>query len=97
MLKYARLLEADVSCKEGFGRRIGKQLYSANVNDLIILSQGWKDHSRLLIVVELVEGFFAEVVNDIDLKQDSFISLAEMSIVASGGTKKAHMRHIRPL
>ncbi|GKD46468.1 phototropic-responsive NPH3 family protein [Tanacetum coccineum] len=113
MLKYATLLEADVSCTEGFERRIGKQLYSANVNDLIILSQGCskedkydtecvrrilmyfynnfreQDRSRLVIVAELVEGFFAEVVNDIDLKQDSFISFAEMSIVASGGTKRS--------
>ncbi|GJR21889.1 phototropic-responsive NPH3 family protein [Tanacetum coccineum] len=89
MLKYARLLEADVSCREGFGRRIGKQLYLANVNDLIILTQCSSNLIALLIVVELVEGFFAGVVNDIDLKQDSFISFAEMSIVASGGTKRS--------
>nr|GEV40133.1 hypothetical protein [Tanacetum cinerariifolium] len=105
--------EADVSCREGFERRIGKQLYSANVNHLIILSQGCskeekydtecvrrilmyfynnfrgQDHSRLLIVAELVKGFFAEVVNDIDLKQDTFVSFAEMLIVASGGTKRS--------
>ncbi|PWA47578.1 phototropic-responsive NPH3 family protein [Artemisia annua] len=113
MLKYATLLEADVNCREGFERRIGKQLDLANVNDLIIVSQGCskegkydtecvrrilmnfynnfreKDHSKLVIVAELVEGFFAEVVNDIDLKQDSFISFAEMSIVASKGTKRS--------
>ncbi|GJV04496.1 phototropic-responsive NPH3 family protein [Tanacetum coccineum] len=82
-------LEADVSSREGFERRIRKQLYSANVNDLIILSQGCSKEDKLVIVAELVEGFFAEVVNDIDLKQDSFISLAEMSIVASGGTKRS--------
>ncbi|GJV72332.1 phototropic-responsive NPH3 family protein [Tanacetum coccineum] len=48
-----------------------------------------QDHSRLLIAAELVEGFFAEVVNDINLKQDSFISFAEMPIVASGVTKRS--------
>ncbi|PWA91575.1 phototropic-responsive NPH3 family protein [Artemisia annua] len=113
MLKYATLLEADVNCREGFERRIAKQLDSATVNDLMIVSQGCskegkydtecvrrilmnfynnfreKDHAKLVIVAELVEGFFAEVVNDIDLKQDSFISFAEMSIVASKGTKRS--------
>nr|GEV39826.1 hypothetical protein [Tanacetum cinerariifolium] len=92
MLKYATLVEADVSCREGLERRIGKQLDSANVNDFIILSQGCskeekydseclkrilmyfynnfieQDHSRLVIMAELAEGFLAEVVNDIDLK-----------------------------
>ncbi|XP_076953877.1 BTB/POZ domain-containing protein At5g17580-like [Bidens hawaiensis] len=47
-----------------------------------------KDQSGLDVVAELVEDFLGEVANDIDLRKDSFISLAEMSIAASDGTQR---------
>ncbi|KAK1415963.1 hypothetical protein QVD17_31751 [Tagetes erecta] len=47
-----------------------------------------KYQSELHDVAELVEDFLGEVANDIDLKKDSFISLAEMSIAASKGTQR---------
>ncbi|GKD84334.1 phototropic-responsive NPH3 family protein [Tanacetum coccineum] len=39
MLQHATVLEANVNCREGFEVRIGRQLYLATVNDLLILSQ----------------------------------------------------------
>ncbi|PWA47579.1 phototropic-responsive NPH3 family protein [Artemisia annua] len=47
-----------------------------------------QDQSGLDIVAELLEDFLGEVANDIDLKKDSFISLAEMAIAASEGTQR---------
>ncbi|XP_076922816.1 BTB/POZ domain-containing protein At3g03510-like [Bidens hawaiensis] len=47
-----------------------------------------KDQSGLDVVAELVEDFLSEVANDTDLRKDSFISLAEMSIAASDGTQR---------
>ncbi|KAI3732315.1 hypothetical protein L1987_63519 [Smallanthus sonchifolius] len=112
MLQYATVLEANVSCREGFEVRIGRQLDLATADDLLIPSQGYskeekydtecvrrilkhfyhnftgKDQSGLELVAELVEDFLGEVANDIDLKKDSFISLAEMSTAASEGTQR---------
>ncbi|KAJ0816008.1 putative NPH3 domain-containing protein [Helianthus annuus] len=43
MLRYATVLEANVSCREGFEARIGRQLDSATVSDLLIPTQGYVD------------------------------------------------------
>lgn len=44
--------------------------------------------SGLIAVAELIEEFLAEVASDIDLKMDTFTTLAEMSKAASLGTLK---------
>ncbi|XP_071728169.1 BTB/POZ domain-containing protein At5g17580-like [Rutidosis leptorrhynchoides] len=112
MLRYATLLEASAECIEGFEVRIGRQLYLASVDDLLILFQGYskiekydtecvrrilkhfynnftgQNQSGLDIEAELVEDFLGDVADDVDLKKDSFISLAEMSTVASEGTER---------
>ncbi|KAL4565549.1 hypothetical protein LXL04_029649 [Taraxacum kok-saghyz] len=44
---------------------------------------------NLEIVADLVEDFLAEVAKDVDLKKESFISLAEMSNAASQGTQRS--------
>ncbi|GJZ66759.1 phototropic-responsive NPH3 family protein [Tanacetum coccineum] len=48
-----------------------------------------QDQCGLDIVAELVEDFLGEVANDNDLKKDSIISLAEMTIAASEGTQRS--------
>ncbi|KAJ0547431.1 putative BTB/POZ domain, NPH3 domain, NPH3/RPT2-like family protein [Helianthus annuus] len=113
MLQYATVLEASDNCRDGFEVRIGRQLDMADVNDLLIPSQGYSKEEKydtecvrrilkhfyhnfsgkdqcggLNLVAELVEDFLGEVANDIDLKKDSFTSLAEMSIAASEGTQR---------
>ncbi|XP_021895416.1 BTB/POZ domain-containing protein At5g17580 [Carica papaya] len=72
---YAREMQYDVECV----RRILKIFYS---------NFSTADISGFLKVSELMEGFLAEVANDIDLKADTFISLAEMSVAASFGTQR---------
>ncbi|KAM3357732.1 BTB/POZ domain-containing protein [Capsicum galapagoense] len=47
-----------------------------------------KDTSGLVVVAELVDDFLAEVASDIDLKLNTFLSLAELSQAASGGTNR---------
>ncbi|PWA98062.1 phototropic-responsive NPH3 family protein [Artemisia annua] len=47
-----------------------------------------QDQNGLDVVAELVEDFLGEVANDIDLKKNSFILLAEMAIAASEGTQR---------
>ncbi|KAJ8565715.1 hypothetical protein K7X08_008291 [Anisodus acutangulus] len=46
------------------------------------------DTSGLIVVAELVDEFLAEVANDIDLKLNTFLALAELSQAASGGTNR---------
>ncbi|KAJ0810135.1 putative BTB/POZ domain, NPH3 domain, NPH3/RPT2-like family protein [Helianthus annuus] len=112
MLRYATVLEANVSCREGFEARIGRQLDSATVSDLLIPTQGYvngekydtecvrrilkhfyngfdgHDQTGLDIVGALVEYLLHEVANDNELRKDSFISLAEMSVAASAGARR---------
>ncbi|KAK1413393.1 hypothetical protein QVD17_35165 [Tagetes erecta] len=112
MLQYAMVLDANVSCREGFELRIGRQLDLATVNDLLIPAQGYtkdekydsecvrrilkhfyknfNEHNQTALdtVAELVVGFLREVAKDVDLKKDSFISLADMSLAALEGTPR---------
>ncbi|XP_027770567.1 BTB/POZ domain-containing protein At5g17580 [Solanum pennellii] len=46
------------------------------------------DKSGLVVVAELVDNFLAEVSSDIDLKLNTFLSLAELSQAATGGTNR---------
>ncbi|KAF5725676.1 BTB/POZ domain-containing protein [Tripterygium wilfordii] len=60
-------------------RRILKHFYS-NYNGSSI--------SGLITVAELIEKLLAEVASDRDLKAETFVSLAEMSVAASLGTHR---------
>ncbi|KAL9992016.1 putative NPH3 domain-containing protein [Helianthus debilis subsp. tardiflorus] len=84
MLRYATVLEANVSCREGFEARIGRQLDSAKH-----FYNGFDGHDQteLDIVAARVEDLLHEVAND-ELRKDSFISLAEMSVAASAGARR---------
>ncbi|XP_024982520.1 BTB/POZ domain-containing protein At5g17580 [Cynara cardunculus var. scolymus] len=73
---YSKEEKYDTGCF----RRILKHFYS-NFTD--------HDQSRLVIVADLVEDFLGEVASDVDLKKDSFISLAEMSNAVSGGIERS--------
>jgi hypothetical protein len=46
------------------------------------------DVSGIISVAELIEEFLMEVASDIDLRIDTFVSLAEMSLAASLGTQR---------
>ncbi|CAN4126068.1 unnamed protein product [Withania somnifera] len=63
----------------GSVKRILKNFYSNYANT---------DTSGLVLVAELVDDFLAEVASDIDLKLNTFLSLAELSQAASGGTNR---------
>ncbi|GKA64277.1 BTB/POZ domain-containing protein-like protein [Tanacetum coccineum] len=73
---YSKEEKYDTECV----RRILKHFYNNFMG---------QDQSGLHIVAELLEDFLGEVANDIDLKKDSFVSLAEMAIAASEGTKRS--------
>ncbi|CAN4110508.1 unnamed protein product [Withania somnifera] len=55
------------------------------------------DTSGLVLVAELVDDFLAEVASDIDLKSNTFLSLAEISQAASGGTNRNSDRMYRAI
>ncbi|XP_071740541.1 BTB/POZ domain-containing protein At5g17580-like [Rutidosis leptorrhynchoides] len=72
---YSKVEKYDTECV----RRILKHFYNNFTG---------QNQSGLDIVAELVEDYLGEVANDIDLKKNSFVSLAEMSIAASEGTQR---------
>ncbi|KAL5770059.1 hypothetical protein ACOSP7_014213 [Xanthoceras sorbifolium] len=72
---YAKEEQYDIECL----RRILKYYYSRYSSSHI---------SGLITVADLVEEFLEEVASDIDLKMDTFLSIAEMSISASSGTQR---------
>ncbi|KAF5735285.1 BTB/POZ domain-containing protein [Tripterygium wilfordii] len=72
---YAKEVQYDIESI----RRILKNFYG-NYNGSNI--------SGLITVAELIEELLAEVASDIDLKADTFTSLAEMSVAASFGTHR---------
>ncbi|GMY33435.1 BTB/POZ domain-containing protein At5g17580 [Fagus crenata] len=72
---YAKEVEYDIECV----RRILKIFYG---------NYTCSDVSGLITVAALIEEFLAEVANDMDLKPDTFVSLAEISIAASLGTQR---------
>ncbi|KAL7618346.1 hypothetical protein Lser_V15G03221 [Lactuca serriola] len=73
---YSKEEKYDTECV----RRIMKHFYNNFT--------GEDNRAGLEIVADLVEDFLGEVANDVDLKKDSFISLAELSIAASEGTQR---------
>ncbi|XVF30610.1 hypothetical protein REPUB_Repub16aG0073200 [Reevesia pubescens] len=72
---YAKEVQYDTE----YIRRILKIFYG-NYNN--------SDASGLIIVAELIEEFLEEIAGDIDLRIDTFISLAEMSMAAALGTQR---------
>lgn len=72
---YAKEVKYDIECV----KRILKNFY-ANYSRV--------DLFGLVRVAELLEEFLAEIATDIDLKTNTFVSLAEMSIAASEGTQR---------
>ncbi|KAI3511212.1 hypothetical protein L1887_18358 [Cichorium endivia] len=74
---YSKEEKYDTECV----RRILKHFYTNFT--------GEDNRAGILIVADLVEDFLEEVANDVDLKKDSFISLAELSIAASEGTQRS--------
>lgn len=73
---YAKEGEYDVECV----KRILKSFYC---------NYARSDVSGLIIVAELVEDFLVEVASDVDLKTETFILLAQISISASVGTQRS--------
>ncbi|XVE90357.1 hypothetical protein DITRI_Ditri20bG0071000 [Diplodiscus trichospermus] len=72
---YAKEVQYDIECI----RRILKIFYE---------NYDRSDASGFVTVAELIEEFLAEIAGDIDLLIDTFISLAEMSMVVILGTKR---------
>lgn len=72
---YSKEIQYDIECV----RRILKHFY-ANYSST--------DVSGIISVAELIEEFLMEVASDIDLRIDTFVSLAEMSLAASLGTQR---------
>ncbi|KAJ4828071.1 hypothetical protein Tsubulata_008198 [Turnera subulata] len=67
---HAKELQYDIECV----KRILKHFYS---------NYSSPDTSALLSVAQLIEEFCIEVASDIDLKADTFVALADMSVAAS--------------
>ncbi|KAJ6360343.1 hypothetical protein OIU76_016382 [Salix suchowensis] len=72
---YSKEIQYDIECV----RRILKHFYSNYCST---------DVSGIISVAELIEEFLMEVASDIDLRIDTFVSLAEMSMAASLGTQR---------
>ncbi|KAJ9179814.1 hypothetical protein P3X46_008134 [Hevea brasiliensis] len=72
---HTKEMQYDIECV----RRILKHFYS---------NYSSSDSSGLIAVAELIEEFLADVASDIDLKIDTFTTLAEVSMAASLGTQK---------
>ncbi|KAJ6743230.1 hypothetical protein OIU85_017220 [Salix viminalis] len=72
---YSKEIQYDIECV----RRVLKHFYANYCS---------ADVSGIISVAELIEEFLMEVASDIDLRIDTFVSLAEMSVAASLGTQR---------
>ncbi|CAK7333799.1 unnamed protein product [Dovyalis caffra] len=72
---YSKEIQYDIECV----RRILKHFYANYISTNV---------SGIISVAELIEEFLMEVASDIDLRIDTFVSLAEMSMAASLGTQR---------
>ncbi|XP_024923996.3 BTB/POZ domain-containing protein At5g17580 isoform X1 [Ziziphus jujuba] len=80
-LGYAREVQYDIDCV----KRIVKHFYESFSAPRISAS----NIAKSIAVAELIEEFLTEVASDIDLKVETFITLAEMSVAASLGTHRS--------
>lgn len=80
-LGYAREVQYDIDCV----KRIVKHFYESFSAPCISAPH----ITGLIAVAELIEDFLTEVASDIDLKVETFITLAEMSVAASLGTQRS--------
>ncbi|KAL9690347.1 hypothetical protein QQ045_010745 [Rhodiola kirilowii] len=81
---YTKEFQYDVDCV----KRIMKIFYSSFADEAPVLSRPASGQS-LTSVAALMEDFLAEVASDIDLKLDTFCSLAELSAAASSGSHRS--------
>ncbi|CAM8957676.1 unnamed protein product [Rhodiola kirilowii] len=81
---YTKEFQYDVDCV----KRIMKIFYGSFADETPVLSRPTSGQS-LTRVAALMEDFLAEVASDIDLKLDTFCSLAELSAAASSGSHRS--------
>lgn len=78
LIPSAKEAQYDIECL----KRILKNFYSSNCNSS---TEGW------LTVAELIEEFMAEVAGDIDLKKETFISIANIATTTSSALTQRNL------